>query len=251
MDGGGADVVDIRRRQCSLPGAMPEATPAGAARSCPRFDEARAAPACPPLARQDGVDARAPRRRDAAPPRAGRLPLGPRADASRPCASTSSRRRARSSTPSTRATARRSARSSATCSCRSSSRRSSARREGSFAIDDVVAGIVDKLVHRHPHVFGDVDAKDADEVLRNWEKLKAQGEGRARASSAACRGACRRSRARSASARRSRASGFDWEDARGSRAKVDRGARRARPRHRERRQGAPSRRRWATCSSRS
>src|SRR6516162_3549461 len=55
-----------------------------------------------------------------------------------------------------------------------------ARREGSFAIDDVVAGIVDKLVHRHPHVFGHMTAKDADEVLRNWEKLKAaekQGRG--------------------------------------------------------------------------
>src|SRR3954463_8176646 len=47
-----------------------------------------------------------------------------------------------------------------------------ARGEGAFAIDDVVSGIVDKLVHRHPHVFGDMDAKDADEVLRNWEKLK-------------------------------------------------------------------------------
>src|SRR3954453_9252335 len=47
------------------------------------------------------------------------------------------------------------------------------RREGSFAIDDVVSGIVEKLVHRHPHVFGDLEAKDADEVLRNWEKLKA------------------------------------------------------------------------------
>ena len=47
------------------------------------------------------------------------------------------------------------------------------RREGSFAIDDVVSGIVEKLVHRHPHVFGDMKAEDADEVLRNWEKLKA------------------------------------------------------------------------------
>jgi tetrapyrrole methylase family protein/MazG family protein/ATP diphosphatase len=43
-----------------------------------------------------------------------------------------------------------------------------ARKEGSFAIDDVVSAIVEKLVHRHPHVFGDLDAKDADEVLRNW-----------------------------------------------------------------------------------
>ena len=45
--------------------------------------------------------------------------------------------------------------------------------EGAFGIDDVARGIVAKLVHRHPHVFGDVVAKDADAVLSNWAKLKA------------------------------------------------------------------------------
>src|SRR5271165_6063418 len=40
-----------------------------------------------------------------------------------------------------------------------------ARRETTFGIDDVVAGIVDKLVKRHPHVFGHLDVKTADEVL--------------------------------------------------------------------------------------
>jgi tetrapyrrole methylase family protein/MazG family protein/ATP diphosphatase len=53
-----------------------------------------------------------------------------------------------------------------------------ARREGAFAIDDVVTSIVDKLVHRHPHVFAvngqRLSVKDADEVLSNWEKLKAK-----------------------------------------------------------------------------
>src|SRR5712691_10176536 len=47
-----------------------------------------------------------------------------------------------------------------------------ARAEGSFDIYDVITSIHDKLVHRHPHVFGDVEAKDADQVLVNWEKLK-------------------------------------------------------------------------------
>jgi MazG family protein len=47
-----------------------------------------------------------------------------------------------------------------------------AREEGSFDIYDVITAIHDKLVHRHPHVFGDVEAKDADQVLVNWEKLK-------------------------------------------------------------------------------
>ena len=42
-----------------------------------------------------------------------------------------------------------------------------------FTIDDVARGITDKLVHRHPHVFGDVDVADADEVVANWEALKA------------------------------------------------------------------------------
>lgn len=47
-----------------------------------------------------------------------------------------------------------------------------AREEGSFDIDDVITAIHDKLVRRHPHVFGDVQAKDAEQVLVNWEKLK-------------------------------------------------------------------------------
>lgn len=46
------------------------------------------------------------------------------------------------------------------------------REEGSFDIYDAVTAIHDKLVHRHPHVFGDVEANDAEQVLVNWEKLK-------------------------------------------------------------------------------
>lgn len=49
--------------------------------------------------------------------------------------------------------------------------------DGRWDIDDVAAGLVAKLVHRHPHVFGDVDVADADEVLVNWEKLKAEETG--------------------------------------------------------------------------
>jgi XTP/dITP diphosphohydrolase len=41
-----------------------------------------------------------------------------------------------------------------------------------FAIDDVAGDIVDKLVRRHPHVFGDVDAADAAAVEANWESIK-------------------------------------------------------------------------------
>ena len=47
-----------------------------------------------------------------------------------------------------------------------------AEQEGRFTFDDVANAISDKLVHRHPHVFGDVDAKDSATVLRNWEQIK-------------------------------------------------------------------------------
>jgi MazG family protein len=49
-----------------------------------------------------------------------------------------------------------------------------AREEGRFSIDDVLDALADKLISRHPHVFGDVKAKDANTVLKNWEALKAQ-----------------------------------------------------------------------------
>jgi XTP/dITP diphosphohydrolase len=50
-----------------------------------------------------------------------------------------------------------------------------------FAIDDVAAGIVEKLVRRHPHVFGDVDAADAAAVEANWDTIKAAEKSRASA----------------------------------------------------------------------
>jgi tetrapyrrole methylase family protein/MazG family protein len=50
--------------------------------------------------------------------------------------------------------------------------------EGRWDIDDVAEGLVRKLIHRHPHVFGDVTVADASEVLVNWEQLKADEVGR-------------------------------------------------------------------------
>jgi len=47
-----------------------------------------------------------------------------------------------------------------------------AAEEGVFTIDDVAAGIVNKLIRRHPHVFGDLAVADSAEVLRNWERIK-------------------------------------------------------------------------------
>lgn len=51
--------------------------------------------------------------------------------------------------------------------------RVAAEREDGFDIDDISAHLVEKLVHRHPHVFADVDAADASAVEANWEQLKA------------------------------------------------------------------------------
>ena len=53
-----------------------------------------------------------------------------------------------------------------------------AAEEGAFDFGDVARGIHDKLVHRHPHVFGDVEAESADVVLSNWETIKKHEKGR-------------------------------------------------------------------------
>ena len=44
--------------------------------------------------------------------------------------------------------------------------------EGAFDVADVLNGVCDKLVFRHPHVFGERKVKDSEEVLQNWEELK-------------------------------------------------------------------------------
>lgn len=44
--------------------------------------------------------------------------------------------------------------------------------EGAFDITDALNGICEKLIHRHPHIYGDVEVKDEEEVKANWEKLK-------------------------------------------------------------------------------
>jgi len=47
-----------------------------------------------------------------------------------------------------------------------------AQEQGSFNIDDVLDALSDKLIYRHPHVFGDTRADDSTQVLKNWEALK-------------------------------------------------------------------------------
>jgi tetrapyrrole methylase family protein/MazG family protein len=48
------------------------------------------------------------------------------------------------------------------------------KEEGRFTIDDVANDICVKLIHRHPHVFSDVQADTSEKVLSNWEKIKSE-----------------------------------------------------------------------------
>lgn len=94
-----------------------------------------------------------------------------------------------------------------------------ARNEGAFAIDDVVSGIVEKLVHRHPHVFGDAKVDGSAEVLTNWEKIKAKEKGDRPLLGGLPRSLPALSRAQRIGEKVSRV-GFDWSDEEGSKAKI-------------------------------
>ena len=46
------------------------------------------------------------------------------------------------------------------------------KENGEYDIDDVIDAVCEKMIHRHPHVFGNVQAGTAEEVLENWDKIK-------------------------------------------------------------------------------
>lgn len=104
----------------------------------------------------------------------------------------------------------------------------SALREaaGEFTIDDVVAGIRDKLVRRHPHVFAEAQVDSAADVELQWEAIKRRekgeaGEGRPRRTlDGVPIGLPALTRAQQISARAARV-GFDWPDVAGCRAKIE------------------------------
>jgi tetrapyrrole methylase family protein/MazG family protein len=52
-----------------------------------------------------------------------------------------------------------------------------ARDEGEFDISDVIKTLTEKLIRRHPHVFGDQEANNADQVVKNWEQIKRSESG--------------------------------------------------------------------------
>lgn len=91
---------------------------------------------------------------------------------------------------------------------------------GEFALDDVAHALCDKLVLRHPHVFGDVTVADSGEVLRNWEAIKkVEKKSRTSVLDGVPRSLPALLRAQRTQAKASR-SGFDWPDAQGPLAKI-------------------------------
>jgi tetrapyrrole methylase family protein/MazG family protein/ATP diphosphatase len=94
-----------------------------------------------------------------------------------------------------------------------------ARRDEAFGPDDVVRAIVEKLVRRHPHVFGEVEVSGSAEVLSNWDKIKLQEYGDRGVLAGLPRSFPALARAQRISEKVSKV-GFDWPDAGGSRDKV-------------------------------
>lgn len=94
--------------------------------------------------------------------------------------------------------------------------------EGKFSFDDVAGVLADKLIRRHPHVFGDEKVDTSGEVLKNWEKIK-QTEKKSRPDYSAIDGVPAALpallKAQRIQAKASRV-GFDWADSAGALAKV-------------------------------
>lgn len=101
-----------------------------------------------------------------------------------------------------------------------------ASENGHFSMEEVAKGIADKLIRRHPHIFGDVKAESTDEVLANWEKIKAaekQATGQAQTNASlldrvnTCQPALMEAQQLQAKAAKV---GFDWDTIDGAIAKV-------------------------------
>ena len=97
-----------------------------------------------------------------------------------------------------------------------------ASEQGAFTLDDVIAAICDKMIRRHPHVFADVVADNAGQVVTNWESIKAE-ERSVSADSSALAGVALALpallRAQKIQKRAAR-TGFDWPDIEGAKAKI-------------------------------
>ena len=95
--------------------------------------------------------------------------------------------------------------------------------EKAFTLDDVATSIVEKLIRRHPHVFGDTQVSGADEVLKNWEQIKKTEKGTEKPRSTLDgipRSLPGLHKARLVQKRAARV-GFDWDDASGALDKLE------------------------------
>lgn len=100
-----------------------------------------------------------------------------------------------------------------------------ASEQGLFNIDDCLRSINEKLIRRHPHVFGDVEANTPAEVLRNWDQIKAQEKGSAAAADASLLDAVNRAQPALMEAneisKKAAKAGFEWPNFDGVLAKVE------------------------------
>ena len=94
-----------------------------------------------------------------------------------------------------------------------------AEQEGRFTVADVAKGIHDKLVRRHPHVFGDVAVDGVDNVLANWDEIKQAEKRRTSVFDGIPSALPSLSYARKVGSKASKL-GFDWPDVDGAFAKV-------------------------------
>ena len=94
-----------------------------------------------------------------------------------------------------------------------------AEQEGRFTVADVAKGIHDKLVRRHPHVFGDVAVDGVDNVLANWDEIKQAEKGRTSVFDGIPSALPSLSYARKVGSKASKL-GFDWPEVDGAFAKV-------------------------------
>ena len=103
-----------------------------------------------------------------------------------------------------------------------------AREQQRFDLNAIAEGISDKLIHRHPHVFGDAVASTSDEVRRSWEAIKLQEQAEALAGSSSPLSDRLRTKVRGLPAlagamtisKKAAKAGFEWEDIDGVWAKV-------------------------------
>ncbi|MEW6034753.1 MAG: nucleoside triphosphate pyrophosphohydrolase [Chloroflexota bacterium] len=87
-----------------------------------------------------------------------------------------------------------------------------AEEAGEFDVDDVIQGITAKIVRRHPHIFGEASAGDAEEVAQRWESLKQQERGAEGSILDSVPGEMPALAYSHSIQRRASGVGFDWED---------------------------------------